>query len=336
MISSTFGQDYWREALRYWRDPAQKSWILVNPASMGDTFCTLALARAFRETHDGAPLTVVVRQSQADLAELFVKDLCRTIVWEDERLVRFCLRLRGCGHFDIDEPIIAHCAWHGTARNLFPLFERLRQPGKGGLTFADQWRLMLRMDWNTTMTVPNIPATWREAAEIYADEVGVVRGRSVILFPDNNTNPALPDRVWERLVAALNRRNVKVFVNMHGNWNGERIQTLKGAHPIQINLRNAVPLVEAAGRFITMANGMQTYLIGSNVKAQHSFLLHDWGPGVDLGRLGYEVKDPMAVQTFTAVGVGGNTFCEYVLPGDGGSDALIEAIADNDPAYRWS
>lgn len=86
MFASTFAQDYWSAALDYWRDPDAKSWIIVNPGAMGDTFCTLALLKGFK-AQNGGPLTLVVKKSHADLMELFPDLADRLIVWEDERLV---------------------------------------------------------------------------------------------------------------------------------------------------------------------------------------------------------------------------------------------------------
>jgi hypothetical protein len=334
MYASTFGLDYWKAATDYWRAPEQKSWILVNPGSIGDTWCTLALARAFRGTH-GAPLTVVVKQSQAALAELFKADIDRVIVWDDERLLRFCLRLVGAGHFDLDEPIIAHPIWHGSARNFYPLIELLRHDGRGGVNFADQWRLMLRLDWGSPLTSPPSPQHWREEALSYAVQLEMPKGDSVILFPDNNTNPPLPDSIWERIALGLKANGKTVFTNVIGNSKGKRPGPIASTRAIEINLHNAVPLVEYAGRYVTMANGMQGYLMGSRVRAQHTFLLSDWGADQPLHNMGYTVKDPLAVQSARYYGFSEGPFLEYAIDAKDADDTIIDAAVNNRPDHVW-
>ena len=330
MYASTFGLDYWKAALDYWRDPTEKSWILVNPASIGDTWCTLALAGAFKREH-GGPLTVVVHEGQEALAQMYADDIDRLIVWDKERLMRFCIRLQGAGHFDIDEPIIAHPIWHGVGRHVFPLMERLRQPGKGGLTFADQWRLMLRLPWDSPMRRPTISSERRAETNLYADEMGVDPGASVILFPDNNTNPPIPDDVWTRLAHALEGKGWKVFTNLAGNAKGGRQSPLPGTHPIRVTLGNAIPLVERAGRYISMANGMQVMLLGSGVKAQHTFLMHDAPLGQTWGSLGYPIKD-MLMQSSECAGIAEGPFNEYMVNPSTLTDDDVQRIAENDPS----
>jgi hypothetical protein len=334
MYASTFGLDYWKAATDYWRAPGERSWILVNPASIGDTWLTCALARAFRQTH-GGPLTMVFKESQKAIAEMFEADIDRIILWDDDRLLRFCLRLRGFGHFDIDEPIIAHPAWHGTGRSIFPLMELLRYPGRGGLTFADQWRLMLRLDWDTSLVRPVIPDVWRAEAAAQANAAGVIPGESVILFPDNNTNPQIDDRLWIALARRFAARGVAAFTNMAGNASGRRSAPLAGTRPIDISIRHSIPLVELAGHFVSMSNGTQALLMGSGVSARHSFLINAAGAGKEWGGLGYPVKD-LLIQSFRCVGIADGPFYEYLVDAEHIDDDLLDAIVDHRIASNFS
>jgi hypothetical protein len=331
MYAATFGLDYWNAALEYWRNPEKKSWILVNPAAIGDTWCALALARGFRDTH-GGPITVVMRESQRPIAEMFADSIDQIICWEDVRLQRFAIRLMGSGYFDIDQPIIAHPAWHGAGRNIFPLMERLRYPGKGGLNFLDQWRLTLRLPWSTPMQQPTIPSSWRDEAALYGDSIGVEPGQSVILFPDNNTNPPVPEPIWQEIANALARQGWRVFTNMAGNRFGRRLDAFTGTTPIEITVRSAVPLVERAGRYVSMANGMQVMLLGSCRTAQHTYLIHDAPPGHKWGGLGYPVSD-MLMQSSYCAGIADGPFNEYIVNERTFSRELADAIAANSPEH---
>ena len=329
MYSSTFGLDYWKAALDYWRDPTQKSWILVNPSAIGDTWCACALAGAFKKTY-GGPVTIVVPDYQVPIAKMYGHHFDRIIAWEPERLGRFCIRLMGAGHFDIDEPIIAHPAWHGTGNHIFRLTLRLRFPNKGGLNFSDQFRMMLRLPWDAEIEKPVIPEAWRDAARIYADSIGMPLGHSVIIFPDNNTNPPLPSSVWEKLARAYSNQGLTVFTNLAGNRFGARREPLPGTRPVMVTLENAIPLVELAGRYATMANGMHALLQGSGVRAKHTYLLHDTEKGKIWGKLGYEVHD-MMMQSSYCGGFASPPFFEYLVNEATMTDELAEEIARDNP-----
>src|ERR1700744_5929938 len=111
MVGLTTNPQLFRTAaLDYWRDETTRSWILVNAASIGDTWGIFALAGAFKAQH-GGPLTMVVKQSHAAIADMFPGVADRLIVWDDQRLIGFCSRLYGTSSFDKDEPIIAHPYW---------------------------------------------------------------------------------------------------------------------------------------------------------------------------------------------------------------------------------
>ena len=329
MYASTFGLDYWKAALDYWRDKDQKSWILVNPAAVGDTWCTCALAGAFKERF-GGPLAIVVRDYQRPIAEMYAHHFDRIISWESERLQRFSIRLMGAGHFDIDEPIIAHPAWHGTGAQIFPLMIRLRYPQKGGLSFMDQWRLMLRLPWDAPVETPTLPEAWREEALAYARSIDMPLGQSVIIFPDNNTNPSLPSSVWEKLARAYAAEGLTVYTNLAGNRFGQRSEPLPGTRPISITLKNALPLVELAGRYASMANGMQVMLQGSGLSAKHTYLLHDAPPGQAWGNMGYKVDD-MLMQSSYCSGVAKPPFFEYLVNEETMTPDLAREIARDNP-----
>lgn len=328
--SSILYQNYWTAALGYWRDPKERSWILVSPGSIGDTWCVCALGRAFRDTH-GAPLTLVVRESQQAIVHMFPDIFDRVIIWDDMRLTTFSQRLIGQGAFAIDEPILAHPYWHGLGRFVGPLFELLRYPGRGGLTLADQFRLILQLDWESKLAQVEIPESWRLEAEVYADQIGLARGNSVILLPDNNTNPSLPDTFWEDLTTQLVASGKKVFTNMAGNSTAARSEPFKGSFPINMTIRLGVPLAELAGRFISMANGFQSMLLGSHAATEHTILLHDFPSKHRIVGPGFPVKDPVAWQTFRGAGFCNGAFNEFVVRPDVITRQLIKDVAANNP-----
>jgi hypothetical protein len=308
-----------------------RSWILVNPTSIGDTWCVFAFVRAFKAAH-GGPVTMVVKQSQAAIAEMFPGDADRLIVWEDKRLSGFVGRIDGQGSFDLDEPIIAHPDFQYNRRNIYKLLDLFRFPGRGGVTLADQYRLMLRLDWEAPLSKPVVPDAWRAEAGAYAAEIGLEPGRSVILFPDNNSVSPLPTAFWQSLADELRALGYKVFTNLAGNQQGPRTEPLAGTCGIGMTIRNAVPLVEMAGRFISMSNGMAAMLVGVGAKAEHSLLLQLPPAGEILQITGIPVPDPLVVQTQRYVGFSDGPFNEYAIRPDEDYAAIVKDVARNAPA----
>lgn len=326
--TSFLNQNYWTAALNYWRDPTDRSWILVCPASIGDTWIVCELAQAFRDTH-GGPLTLVIKDSQKEIAQMFASAFDKIIVWEDIRLNQFCLRLMGQGAFAIDEPIIAHPYWHGIGRFYQPLIALLSYPNRGGLTVTDHFRLILQLSWESKLAQPVISEKSRNDAEIYADQLGLERGNSVILFPDSNSNPGLLDKFWEDLTIELINAGKQVFTNMAGNSQGPRQKPFKGSRPIEMTIRLGIPLTELAGRFIGMSNGFQWMLLSARVKAEHTCLIHDFPAMTSIPGPGFPVLDPIAWQRPKYGGLNMVSFNEFSVQPDQVSPQLIRDIAIN-------
>jgi len=333
---TTNPQLYRTAALNYWRDETVRSWILVNPASIGDTWGVFALAQAFKAKH-GGPLTMVVKQSHAAIAEMFPGVADRLIVWEDKRLIGFCTRLYGLSSFDKDEPILAHPYFFTDDFTILRLLDLFQYPGRGGVTLADQFRLMLRLDWTAPLAKPVIPETWREEAAAYGAQVGIEPGRSVILFPDNNSVSPLPDAFWQALADELRRLGYKVFTNLVGNNAGPRAAPLEGTSPIQMTVRLAVPLVELAGRFVSMSNGMSALLVACGVQAQHELLILLPPEGETVSITDLPPVNAFTSQSMRFAALGEGPWREFaVRPGDDNSE-LIKAIARGDlsRAIEW-
>ena len=328
--TSSLYQHYWTAALNYWREPERRSWILVCPVSIGELWVVCALAQAFRSAH-GAPLTLVIRESHQHIPQMFPRAFDRVIVWEDERLIKFSQRLIGQGAFAIDEPIIVHPHFQGLGRYMMPLTQLLRYPGRGGLSFTDHIRLILQLDWESQLTSPLIPKEWQDEAQVYADKVGLQRGNSVILFPDNNTNPMLPNSIWEELTVALVASGKKVFTNMAGTNAGPRLRPVKGSDPIDITIKLGIPLVELAGRFISMVNGFQFLLLASRVRAEHTVLIHDFPSSSRLPGTSVRIVDPISMQTMQFYGVPWlhSSVNEFVVQSENISLEFIRDIATN-------
>ena len=319
-------QKFWSAGMQLWRDPTERTWILVNPTSIGDTYVVCALARAFKATH-GGKLTMVMKQSQLPIAHMFQSDIDRMLAYEDQELLSFSWKFFGVGSFDIDQPIMAHPQWHGAGHDFHQFAELFAYPGRGGLTFADWFRLMLRLGWDTELSKPNIPDEWRAAANAYADQIGMTEGKSIILFPDNNSQAPLPDAFWSQLAERLSAEGLTVFTNMAGNRHGPRTVPLPGTSGVHITLANVIPLVERAGRFVSMSNGMSSMLTGSGARTRHAYVIQVPAPGAEVMINGIHVRQPVIVQTQAVIGLAKGPFNEFKVESLGPWDQPIGDVA---------
>ena len=325
-------QDHWTTALNTFRDPARRSWILVNSTSIFETWICCAFARAFKAKH-GGPISMVMRETQVPIAWMYREDIDRIVAVEDARLFSITSRLHGLGSFDIDQPIVANTYWQGLGNDWHAYGELFAYPGRGGVSYADLTRLMLRLDWEAELAPWSIPLDWRIQAALHAKAQGVDPGNSVILFPDNNSSPALPDAFWQDLADALMREGRKVFTNMAGNNLGRRAAPLPGTHPILCDLTNVIPLVETAGRAISMNNGLSAMLVGLGIDATLTNLIRVPAPGQDHKVGSIQVKHPIAVQTHRHLGAARGPLQEYVVDlAVSDHRDLIEGIARQDAA----
>lgn len=91
------------------------------------------------------------------------------------------------------------------------------------------------------------------------DELGLVKGKSVILAPFANSIHNLTVDFWEALVQSLKEKGLRVFTNC-GTPNE---QPIKGSERIFFKFADAVPVVEYAGYVISYRSGFSD-IIGSS------------------------------------------------------------------------
>jgi hypothetical protein len=313
------------------RDPARQSWILMNPTSLGDTMVVCALLKAFREKH-GGPITMVVAEEQVALAHMYKRYIDRILTVSLEQLQLLSVHLAEGQIFSMDMPFVAHPFWHGDGR--WEHFQELfRYPKRGGVGFCDIFRHILHLDWDTPLELPVIPEEWRQEAAAYAAETGMVPGKSVILFPDNNSNPGFPDSFWKLIADECRKNGRKVFTNLAGNRQGPRTEPFEGTSGINIPLRLAIPLVEIAGRYIAGVNGLICALQLAKAQSEATLLIYSKPFKLNA----YHAKDPIPHQSLRYLGFSDQLATEYLVDPDQVSPDLIADIVANNPrsALVW-
>lgn len=328
----------YRSVLAQLRDPQQRSWILLNPTSIGDTALVCAFARAFTRQH-GHGITMVVPPDHMAVTKMYPNRFLRVLTADRNIQTHIINNYLDMDRFEIDVPICAHPYDHGDGRsdNLMYLF---KYPGRGGLSLTDVFRHMLRLPWDAAIDRPQIPAEWDVEAEQIAQQLGMVKGKSVIIFPSNSSqHPQFPDVFWSTMAARLRERGYMVFTNMKGGNFHPKTMPIAGTTPINVDMHQALSLVRYAGRTISGAHGMQFLQLMGGQYAQMTVTMPIAKAFTDLQLNGRQYHSTAFMAQYMYPELLVNTpFAEFNVPFDGTEDELKRiavAIADesfNDPS----
>jgi hypothetical protein len=246
----------YKQILEALRDPQRRSWIMLNPTSIGDTATVCAFANAFVKKH-GHAITMVVPPDHVAVTQMFPNRFLRVLTMERHVQLHVIQNYLESDRFELDVPFCAHPYDLGDGRS-DELMYLYKYPGRGGLNFTDMYRYLLRLPWNASLERPQIPEQWDREAQQMADSVGMKKGQSVTLFPANSSqHPQFPDVFWEALAARLAERGLKVFTNMKGGNFRPKTMPIAGTTPIEVPMHLSLSLVRYAGRTISGAHGMQ-------------------------------------------------------------------------------
>jgi hypothetical protein len=238
------------------RDPQRRSWIMLNPTSIGDTAIVCALSHAFVKQH-GHAITMVVPEDHLAVTQMFPNRFLRVLTVDRPTMMHIINHYLEPDRFELDVPFCAHPYDLGDGRS-DELMYLYKYPGRGGLNVTDMYRYLLRLPWSAQLERPQIPAEWDREARQLADSVGMKMNQSVTLFPANSSaHPQFPDLFWQTLAARLAERGLKVFTNMKGGNFRPKTMPVAGTTPIELPMHLSLSLVRHAGRTISGAHGMQ-------------------------------------------------------------------------------
>jgi hypothetical protein len=323
------------------RHPEKRTWIILNPTSIGDTALICAFAKAFVETH-GYGITMVVPEDHIPITQMYPGRFEQVLVADRETMLQMMNAYLPTHQFALDMPFCGHPYDMGDARtdSLGYLF---KFPGRGGLSFIDMFRHILRLPWDAQIERPTIPALWAEEARDFAMSIGLEYRNSVTLFPANSSPIAqFPDILWSTLAARLIEKGYKVFCNMKGGNFRPETMPIAGTIPVEIPVHLSLPLVSLAGRTISGSNGMQfLQMLGGQFENMTVLFPvdSDFGDYEMNGRI-YSPTSPISQIMCPELCVG-ISFTEYAVPHDGSAGELQKiavAAADlsEDDPHRFT
>ncbi|HEX9462397.1 MAG TPA: hypothetical protein VGB82_07340 [Alphaproteobacteria bacterium] len=265
------------------------AWILVNPYSLGDTYLLGALGEAFRRVHcaDGKELVLVVKSSAFPAALMFKRHFDRIIGLEDLYLNAVHIELSSLrlpSRLVLNEACFPHPNHVTDARaDFFTALEHVSQ--------ASMYMLLLGLPLDSSLALPEVAPEARAAAATLAGEIRLRPGRSVLLFPDANSWPAVADEFWATVVPKLQAAGWDVYTNGSGSWRGARTEPIAGTRLIQVPLDVVLPFLEHAGWAAGTLCGLMNMIASSRTRCRKTIVTLGIGPGS-----AHQFQHPLAVR----------------------------------------
>ncbi|MDY7577039.1 hypothetical protein RGU70_01695 [Herbaspirillum sp. RTI4] len=251
---SVRGQAWFNEMLKKLRHPYKRTWIILNPASIGETVTVCALSDAFVKAH-GYSITMVVQPHHLAITEMYPNRFEQVLV-EDRDVILEIMRHCPPHQFDIDVPLAGFFYNLGDAR-ADAISYLFKYPGRGGLTFTDTYRHIFKLPWDARLERPIVPVEWMDQAQNFVTMAGIDTQHAIILFPANNSAiTQFPDIFWTTLAARLNQNGYQVLCNMKGGQFQPDTMPIAGTIPIDVSMQLGLPLISLIGKVIGGANGM--------------------------------------------------------------------------------
>lgn len=232
-------------------------WVLVFPGGIGDSYIALSLLNSFITHHEvNDRVNLVLSENQASLSYLFPGNWHICSIAGAERLWGHAQVFSPAQMFHRDVPFIVHPSFVADGRSVHLMEKR-------DFTFVDVFKYILRIPFESVARTPEISEEIYVKAEKFAEEKGIVKGESVIIFPSARTIKSLPKIFWEELVKHLQKSGLNVFSNLVPN-SGEDI--LQGATVLNFPIDWVIPLCEYAGFTVSTLTG--TAVVSSAAKAK--------------------------------------------------------------------
>lgn len=252
----------------------RRSWILMVPNSIGEVATVCGFAKAFTEKH-GHGITLVIRDVHKDIPQ-FYPGRFNAVFTVPMELMRD-LSNYGVIHpndFILDVPFNTWPDQNGDGRLLDIHYLLSNGNGRGGLTYFDLYRHILRLDWHSPVEKGHISSDLRAVAAKYCEEHGIVKGNSVILFPGGNTGKPTSGILWESISKFYKNHGLDVYVNFAGSALRPQTNCSLGTE-LNLPIDLAVAVSEYAGNMVIATSGLVLMALIVGLKCNINVILSD-------------------------------------------------------------
>ena len=279
-IFSQFHSDFcylFAESILHTKIP---TFLIVSIYSLGDTYLLCAHARCFRQIHckNGEKLALLIKKSHIGVAELFLDDIDFIYVLEGSTLdatVSYLFTHGIKSAFGTNQALFIHP--HHVNDTRVDDFTNLE-----GVSQAQMYANLLRLPIHSPIALPRPKPEYFRKAEGLCHQMGFIRGRTAVLFPDSNSWPPVSEDFWKRLPAVISQAGWTVFTNAAGDHRGPRRTPLPGTKLAEFPLELAIPVLAYAGWAIGALCGFMNVVISSRVPCRKTVVVRGPARGREL------------------------------------------------------
>lgn len=307
----------------------RRSWILMVPNSIGEVAIVCGFAKSFVETH-GYGVTLLISELHHPVTEMYPGRF--NAVFHVPYNVMRDFSNYGVippNHFDVDFPFNTWPLQYGDGRlmKLHDLYTQMN--GRGGLSLTDIYRYILRLDWSAPLERARLTQQARQQAEQIARQHGVVKGKSVILFPGCNSNQPAPYAFWLALIKQYKQKGLKVFSSFAGASLLPGEMPFPGTHALSLPIDLALAVSEYAGHMVLSVSGLASLALLSGIDCNVSIVMTD--RFTEDPAQGFRPFNPLQCSTMLGLPefcIGRDNFSEWVVSVEEAEPRLREIACD--------
>lgn len=240
---------YQKIACTYWLNfclnisPMDKDdWYFLSPYGAGDTYMVCVLAKAFKKKFKGK-IHLIVKPSHKKIADLFKADIDECIVYKPSRFNPFKnfpqVILRGLEKGKISPVHPIH------SKNGRALLDRMNEHE---INFFEVYKNFFELE-DAVPSIPVIPEEAAKSAEKRFNELGLEKGKTVLLAPEAFSIKGVENVFWESLSKELQNKGYKTYFN---NINSD------------LSFAELIPFADLCGNVVSIRSGICDVLNSTN------------------------------------------------------------------------
>lgn len=228
---------------------------ILCPYQIGDTYRLCSLSESFIKKNPRWSLALFVKPSHKNVPEMFSKGIKRVVTADmpGSAFLQATKLFYRWNHRIMPGKLLVGDPYFLGKGKLFKKF------GSGKITTLSIYKEMLGLSQKTKPSKPQICSKDIKTAREIFKRNNFVRGKTVIIAPEASSISEMPHDFWQKVVDECQKKQLKVIVN--GNK-----YTLKGATNLKFSLKEAIPILELAGYFVSIRSGLCDLVASANCR----------------------------------------------------------------------
>lgn len=234
---------------------------LVLPYGLGDTYIICSLISDFIKLNKIQNLFLIVKPGHDEVIKLFNLSVKTVVVKNMSEVIHLCKLF---GQKKLGNIYVAHPNYIKDS-SLTSLI------GYKGFNLADMYRAMLNIPLDSSLQLPRSP---KKMSDSHFRKLGLVKHKSIILFPEANSIDAINSQIWESIADYYKKSGFFVFSSV-----SKSINVVKGTQSVNIPIANIREVASFGGYVIALRSGICEVMSTSKAKMMVLYPDIDWYSG---------------------------------------------------------